>query len=89
MKKVEVKFVCDICGKPLPDEFVKENGCGEKYFDFNTYNTMRISLTKCVSVQIDVYETGCCERKELCPQCRSEILRQYIHRLDYELEEKL
>lgn len=82
MKKVDVSFVCDRCEAPLPEKFVGRNSSGEKYFNLNDYNTIRINRGHKIIFAISSEIEYCKEQKELCPKCRLETLRLVVHHLE-------
>lgn len=76
MKKMETKFYCDDCGKPLPKPFVR--GEGEKTeFALGEYNTVRKlcsmqtdSSHLRINVGLKVETPYSPAYTELCPSCR-------------------
>lgn len=85
MKKVDVSFVCDCCGAALPQEFVRKNQNGDKYFDRHAYN--RISLGNGCKVTFDIlaqYDYNPVQ-SDFCPACRVDGLRKILSKLESEL----
>lgn len=82
MKKVDVSFVCDRCQAPLPERFVSRNGSGEKFFNLNDYNTIRINRGHKIGFTIRSEIEYCEDQRELCPKCRLELLRIVVHHLE-------
>ena len=85
MKRVDVSFVCDSCGSPLPQEFVRKNNSGDQYFDRHSYN--KISLGRGCKVAFDItleieYNK---DHTEFCPKCRVDGLKKILSKLESEL----
>lgn len=82
MKKVDVSFVCDRCEAPLPEKFVGTNNSGEKFFNLNDYNTIRIDRGYSIKFAISSEIEYCNAQRELCPKCRLETLREVVRHLE-------
>lgn len=82
MKKVVETFVCDCCGEPLPDKFVKKNGIETTYFDNRRYNTIQYAGGSSITVDIvvDISEYGP-TYKEFCNKCRVKYLQQVLEHM--------
>ena len=86
MRKVEITYSCDICGNPLPKEYVKQNQREDTYFDHNRYNAIRLGDGRGVSISLSVVACGH-KQDKLCPKCRVDVLRDVLRKLESELEE--
>ena len=88
MRKETVTFVCDICGAPLPQQFVKKNSNGKEYFDVHEYNTVRFGPGRRVRFDITVDIEYAPDQKEFCPTCRIDGLREILSKLVLEHKTK-
>ncbi len=82
MKKTEIKFLCDDCGKALPEKYISKNGNGDVFYDGYKYNTVVFPLTidADLRIAIDVnvsYDYGP-TYKDLCPECRVKWLEKAL-----------
>ena len=87
MKKVDVSFVCDCCGAPLPQKFVQKNNSGNLYFDRHAYNKIILSPGCRVAFDITLEYEYNPDQKEFCPECRVDGLRKILSKLESELKE--
>ena len=79
MKKIETSFVCDDCGAPLPDEFIKQNGkwlnlCPECY-EYRRKKKREATLTKdCTGCRWKdrPQKCSCCRRNQNLKDCYKE-----------------
>ena len=88
MKRRTVEFLCDECGKHLPEEFIREDKDGEKYFDNEAYNNLVYChatpfSTECY-YQLDLQEAAAYVnvKKEFCPECRIKKLKEVVEFLE-------
>lgn len=85
MKKIETSFVCDDCGAPLPNEYIK-TGVDEQYFDIRNYNSAHFPVnTNCfihVHVGLNVVVDYGGTYRELCPKCRVKWLKKALIRFE-------
>lgn len=91
MKKIETSFVCDDCGAPLPDEFIKQNGKCEQYFDLSGYNIASFPVnTDCwthVKVDLEVNVDYGGTYREICPKCRVKWLKKALSQFEEVLKD--
>lgn len=90
MKNVEISFVCDDCGAPLPNEYIK-TGVDEQYFDILSYNSAHfpvnagcfIHVNVGLNVVVDYGDTY----RELCPKCRVKWLKKALSQFEEVLKD--
>ena len=87
MKKVDVSFVCDCCGSPLPKKFVHRNESGDLYFDRYAYNKIIMSPGCRVALDLTIEYEYNKDQNEFCPKCRVDGLRKILSKLESELKE--
>ena len=90
MKKVETRFICDDCGKVLPNKFVKTNDKKEQFFNNRDYNTVTFPINAdcCINIHVDLevsIDYGATYR-ELCPECRVKWLKKALIQFEEELK---
>ena len=82
MKKVDVSFVCDRCGDPLPSQFASKNQNGIEYFDLTAYNRVSLGRGRRIAFDITVEIDFNPKHKELCPKCRLDVLQEVVRELE-------
>ena len=91
MKKVETAFICDDCGAPLPNEYIK-TGVDEQYFDISSYNSAHLPVnTDCfihVHVGLNVVVDYGGTYRELCPKCRVKWLKKALSQFEEVLKDE-
>ena len=91
MKKVEIAFICDDCGAPLPAEYVRRNEHAETYFNREQYNTAQFQVnTDCwihVNVALEVGVDYGGTYRVLCPKCRVKWLKKALGQFEEALKD--